>query len=338
MNKIINVLTPPLGLFIGYSGENEFRTFEFDVREWKKQYLNGKVSISFKRPDMKTAYPVVTNSDEDFVIWKIKSTDVDVYGEGEITIRIVEDEIIGKLCSIPTYCKSSIDFTNEIPIPFPDWLKNLLEAASKTSENITTNQQIEQSITTIETSITNDKNEVNEAKISVEEFKQIAITKAAEALASAIAAAGSESTSKQVMTDLLAMMGVDLATLTGGKVPLSQLPATATLEIYEISSPDELISLVAQRGDRAELITTVDGERTTVKAWQLLGNDATVRDNWVVCGTSYAVQAGNATTATNAFNADAVNGHRMVRFASIAELDAAVKVSGTIYYAPYNQE
>ncbi len=111
----------------------------------------------------------------------------------------------------------------------------------------------------------------------------------------------SETVTAQAMTDYLAMLGVDVATLVGGKVPMSQIPATATQEIYTVASVDELTALVAQRGDLAELIETVDDEQTITKTWQLLGDgDPTVSANWVVWGTSYAVQAGNSTTATNA--------------------------------------
>ena len=141
----------------------------------------------------------------------------------------------------------------------------------------------------------------------------------------------SETITAQAMTDYLAMLGVDVATLVGGKIPMSQIPATATQEIYTVTSESELTSLAAQRGDLAELIETVDGEPTITKTWQLLGDgDPTISTNWIIWGTSYAVQAGNATTATNAENANTINNHRLVEIAD-TDWATAVKDADTYY-------
>ena len=110
---------------------------------------------------------------------------------------------------------------------------------------------------------------------------------------------------------------------------MSQIPATATQEIYTVTSESELTSLVAQRGDLAELIEQVNGERTITKTWQCLG-DSSKRENWVVWGTSYAVSAGNATSATNAENANTINNHRLIEI-SAADFETAVKDENTYY-------
>ena len=139
----------------------------------------------------------------------------------------------------------------------------------------------------------------------------------------------SEEKASQAYEDFLNQLGTDVPTLVGGKIPMSQIPATATQEIYTVTSEDELVSLTAQRGDLAELIEEVDGEQTITKTWQCLG-DSTVRDNWVVWGTSYAVSAGNATTAENAENANTINNHRLVEI-SAEEFETAVKDENTYY-------
>ena len=161
---------------------------------------------------------------------------------------------------------------------------------------------------------------------------KLAAAQSAEAsAASATEGAGYTAETKQAMQDYLAMLGVDVATLVGGKVPMSQIPATATQEIYDITSEDELTGLIAQRGDCAEIVETIDGVKTVTKIYQLLGDgDATVRDNWVVWGTSYAVQAGNATSATNAVNASMINNHRMVAMTQ-EQYDQAAVDQDTIY-------
>ena len=134
---------------------------------------------------------------------------------------------------------------------------------------------------------------------------------------------------EQAYNDFLSQLGEDIATLVGGKVPMSQIPATATQEIYTVTSEAQLTSLVAQKGDLAELIEVVEGERTITKTWQCLG-DSSKRENWVVWGTSYAVSAGNAATATNAQNANTINNHRIIEISS-EDFETAVKDENTYY-------
>ena len=171
---------------------------------------------------------------------------------------------------------------------------------------------------------------VNEAALSAELSADNAGVSEKNARESEENSAEAERMSKQALSDLLAMINSgDIILATGGKLPLSSIPATATQEIYTVTSEDELTSLTAQRGDLAELIEEVDGERTITKTWQCLG-DAAVRENWVVWGTSYAVQAGNATAADNALSANMINNHRLVEM-SEEEFSAAVKDENTYY-------
>lgn len=168
---------------------------------------------------------------------------------------------------------------------------------------------------------------------SYAEISQSSSASANSSKESAASSAESAETSKeeclQALADLIAMLGTNVATLVGGKVPLNQIPATATQEIYTISDESELTELTAQRGDLAELISEVDGESTVVKTWQCLG-DASIRSNWVVWGTSYAVSAGNAETSTSAGNANTICGHRIVEMTE-QEYEVAVKDSNTYY-------
>ena len=169
-----------------------------------------------------------------------------------------------------------------------------------------------------------------ESEANTAELTSRAETAAENAEKSEVNSSASEKTASQALADLLAMINSgDLILATEGKLPLSAIPATATQEIYTVTSEDELTSLTAQRGDLAELIEEIDSERTITKTWQCLG-DASVRENWVVWGTSYAVQAGNATTANNATNANMINNHRIVEMTE-EEFQAAVKDENTYY-------
>lgn len=181
-----------------------------------------------------------------------------------------------------------------------------------------------------ETNAKNSEEAAAENKVATEELAKRAETAADNAEVSEGNAATSQKSAEQALSDLLAMINSgDIILATGGKLPLSAIPATATQEIYTVTSEDELISLTAQRGDLAELIEEIDGEQTITKTWQCLG-DSTVRESWVVWGTSYAVQAGNATYANEAGNATMINNHRMVEMTE-EEFSAAVKDADTYY-------
>ncbi len=164
----------------------------------------------------------------------------------------------------------------------------------------------------------------------VNEAAQEAIASGEIAKESAQSAKSSEEASTQALSDLLAMINSgDIVLATDGKLPLSSIPATATQEIYVVESEDELTSLIAQRGDLAELVEEIDGERTITKTWQCLG-DSKKRENWVVWGTSYAVQSGNAEHSNTSTNATMINGHRIVEMTE-AEFENAVKDENTYY-------
>lgn len=175
---------------------------------------------------------------------------------------------------------------------------------------------------------------IEEARTSALSKIAAQVKKAEDAASSAetdaAAAMQAKTAATQALSDLLAMLGTDVAPLVDGKLPIQYIPATATTEIYEITAESQLTGLAAQRGDLAELVETVNGERTITKTWQLLGNDASVRANWVTWGTSYAVQAGSATTATSAENATKINNHRMVEMTADA-FATAVKDASTYY-------
>ena len=183
---------------------------------------------------------------------------------------------------------------------------------------------------TSETNAKASENAVAQDKTATEQLTSRAETAAENAEESEVKSSASQKSAQQALADLLAMInGGDIILATNGKLPLSSIPATATQEIYTVSNEDELTSLVAQRGDLAELIEEVNGEQTITKTWQCLG-DASVRENWVVWGTSYAVQAGNATTADNALNANMINNHRLVEMTE-EDFASAVKDADTYY-------
>lgn len=145
---------------------------------------------------------------------------------------------------------------------------------------------------------------VEEAKIAAESAKEKAETAASGAQKSEIKAGQSEAASKQAFTDLLRMMGKDIATLDGnGKIPAEQIPAIATTEIYTVVTPEERDAIKdVQDGDIC--IVTAEDKSYIYKT-----------DGWVYLAspTDYAARAGHADTAAEADNASRINGHRMVQ-------------------------
>jgi hypothetical protein len=91
------------------------------------------------------------------------------------------------------------------------------------------------------------------------------------------------------------------------KIPSVYFNQVDIKEYIEITNENELATIEAQVGDVAFLVEEVGGVQTTTKSWILLSVADGVR-NWVVYGTSYATNAGNANYAATAGNAAKVGG------------------------------
>ena len=73
---------------------------------------------------------------------------------------------------------------------------------------------------------------------------------------SEINAGESESVASQSLSDLLAMLGSDIATLTDGKLTPSQIPDLSINDVFPVANTDEMLTLDAQRGDCALVVYT----------------------------------------------------------------------------------
>ena len=139
-------------------------------------------------------------------------------------------------------------------------------------------------------------------------------------------AATSETVATQAMTDLLAMLGSDIATLTDGKLTPSQIPALSINDVFEVETEEDMIALTAERGDVALILS--DG--IVEDSYILAADDPTLQDNWKKLGISYVANAGHASTADSAVNADKINNKRMVAMTQ-NQYDTAVIEPNTIY-------
>ena len=210
--------------------------------------------------------------------------------------------------------------------------------------------------------VSQDAEEVANNTQTVSENMQIAIDKAQEAAESAAAALQSEINAKtsednakesetsaleamqtavQAMTDLLNMLGTDIATLVDGKIPVSQIPVEVRFDTVEISDESELTSLTpeqVQKGDVAEIIEGTGEDKIVVKSFKLLGDgNPANRENWVRIAVEYASISAYATTAGAAENANMINNKRLVAMTE-SQFEDAVKDPDTLYVVVPDEE
>ena len=82
-------------LIVGRVGENAYRTHKFDVSPWLEEYPEGTVSIVYKRPDGQMR-PVVVGGTSSPIQWTPDAADTAVPGVGQIELRLLDGETVGK--------------------------------------------------------------------------------------------------------------------------------------------------------------------------------------------------------------------------------------------------
>ena len=162
--------------------------------------------------------------------------------------------------------------------------------------------------------------------INVQAINEVATAAAAEAKTSETNAKNSETVATQSMTDLLAMMGTDIATLdSSGKIPVGQIPPIALTHTYTVGSVEEMQALTAEDGDFCRIV--IDGVVDGTYAYVASGDTG----DWIPCNQNKCAEADHALAADTAENATKINGHRIVVFDTLGEYNNAVKVEGTLY-------
>lgn len=128
--------------------------------------------------------------------------------------------------------------------------------------------------------------------------------------------------SEQAFADFLRMLGKDVATLVGGKIPVSQIPAIATTEIYTVATEAERDKLSVQNGDIC-IVTYNDA----TKSKSFIYNNGWT---YLASPTDYASKSGYSETCGTAENSNKINGHRLIQM-SASEFEGAVKDNDTYY-------
>jgi hypothetical protein len=123
-------LTKAATVFIGRRGEHHFRNIEFDVASLlSDEYPGETLTAIYKRPDG-TAYPVVTSYADGVLTWSPSSTDTIDAGVGQLEIRVVLGDVVGKSVRVLTVVEEALaDGIAEPPEPpAQEWLNQVLSA------------------------------------------------------------------------------------------------------------------------------------------------------------------------------------------------------------------
>ncbi len=136
---------------------------------------------------------------------------------------------------------------------------------------------------------------------------------------SALEAKHSENCAAQALSDLLSMLGTDIATLIDGKIPPSQIPSIATTQVYSAESASQMNALEVENGD---ICIRTDENKSYIMS----------DGSWVylVSPTDYSSKSGYAETSGTAENALKINNHRLVEM-SASQFEAAAKDPDTYY-------
>ena len=126
-------LTKASTVHIGRRGEHHFRNIEFDVASLLgDDYPGAALSAIYKRPDG-TAYPVVTNYADSVLTWSPSATDTEIVGVGQLEIRVVFGDVVGKSVKVLTIVEEALvdEIVTPPEPPAQEWLNQVLSALAE---------------------------------------------------------------------------------------------------------------------------------------------------------------------------------------------------------------
>lgn len=132
--KTINIdlaNVPPVPIPVGVAGENSFRTITFDASKWGADYPDATYTVVYRRSDG-YLYPVLVNASADAIVWNPTEIDTAVSGNGQLEVRLLDGETIGKTIIMQTYVAPSLSGDESEPsTPAPDWVNDVAEDADR---------------------------------------------------------------------------------------------------------------------------------------------------------------------------------------------------------------
>lgn len=118
---------------LGVQGDNESRVYTADVSDWLEAWPLGVIALVLQAPDGSEAYMGDTSLDREtgVVSWTITEFDTSVVGYGKGELRLVSGDVVKKSWRFATYIRPSVLATAaDPPAPTPEWISDLLDAAS----------------------------------------------------------------------------------------------------------------------------------------------------------------------------------------------------------------
>lgn len=126
-------LTKASTVHIGRRGEHHFRNIDFDVSSLLgDDYPGASLQAIYKRPDG-TAYPVVTNYADSVLTWSPSATDTEIVGVGQLEIRVVFGDVVGKSVKVLTIVEEALvdGIVTPPEPPAQEWLNQVLSALAE---------------------------------------------------------------------------------------------------------------------------------------------------------------------------------------------------------------
>lgn len=114
---------------LGYQGENEVVTVQFDVSGWRDLYGSGTFTLMNQRPTEGFGYPCTVTVENEVVSWVIKAVDVYIEGNGLCQLTYTVNNAIAKSVQFITSVRKSVG-VGDVPDPVPDWVQEIQEAIS----------------------------------------------------------------------------------------------------------------------------------------------------------------------------------------------------------------
>lgn len=114
---------------LGFQGENNVVTVQFDVSGWRDLYGNGTFTLMNQRPTEGFGYPCAVTVENEVVSWVIKSADVYIEGNGLCQLTYTVNNAIAKSVQFITSVRKSVG-VGDVPDPVPDWVQEIQEAIS----------------------------------------------------------------------------------------------------------------------------------------------------------------------------------------------------------------
>lgn len=108
-------------LNLGWTGENETKTFIIDCKKVFDDYPNATAALRVY-PPQGNAYPATVTKDGDNVVWVIKDSDLVYSGKGEIQLTFTEGGKVKKSVRAKTQTDESIPAGGTAPDPVQDWI------------------------------------------------------------------------------------------------------------------------------------------------------------------------------------------------------------------------